>query len=823
MLYTRVIWKYTFWLPRAGLFWVLLNRKISKYLVILLQFFSIVKPKINLPWMAISAYFRITRVSKKIIGIFLLCLPLLLWGQSGSFKIENIEVEGLQRVDVGTVYNDLPVRVGDTFFLNESGEIIRTLFQTGYYSDIKLARDGNTLIVMVTERPTIGQLEITGNNAIKTKDLLEGLRSAGLADGLTYVPAVLDQVQQELEQQYYAYGQYSVKITSEVSELPRNRVAIDIHIEEGKPAKIRNINIVGNKNFSTRKILKQFTLTTPNYMTWLTKNDQYSKQKFAGDLENLRSYYLDRGFLNFDIESTQVSIVPTLQDVYITVNLNEGSQYTVAEVKFAGDLILTEEEYEEALTFEVGELFSRKSVTAMQTRMVDMLGDKGYAFAEVNPVPVVNDEDDTVVITFYVSPKKQVYVRQINFTGNYLSKDEILRREMTQLEGGISQTSRIRRSRNNLYLLGYFKNINIETVPVPGTDDQVDLEVDVEETLSGQLTGGVGYSQVDGFLFNIGVRQDNFLGTGNLVDFLFNRSSSFTSYRLGYNNPYYTPDGVSRGFDVFYSKTDLAEVDISNYTTDIYGGTVAYGIPLSEVDRLNASAGYQHIDIKTSNDPLDVSEQVSSFITENGDSYDIYQLTAGWSHNTLDRAVFPTSGLVAGASSSITAPFSELNFYKLFASTRYYRPLVDELVLMLKGSGAYGDGYMGDTDLPFFENFYAGGSGSLRGFKDNSLGPKDSLGDPIGGNLRLLGTVELLFPIPYLEIDSIRTSVFIDGGNVYNTHDESVDFSSLRYSTGVSVQWLSPIGPFVFSLATPIHKESGDDTQVFQFNIGSVF
>ncbi len=760
---------------------------------------------------------------KKIIGIFLLCMPLMLWAQSGSFKVDEIKVEGLQRVDVGTVYNDLPIKVGDTFFLSESGEVIRALFQTGYYSDVKLARDGNTLIVIVAERPTIGSLNISGNKAIKTKDLLEGLRSAGLADGLTYVPAVLDQVQQELEQQYYAFGQYSIKITTDVSQLPRNRVAIDIHIEEGKPAKIRNINIVGNNSFSTRRVLKQFTLSTPSYMTWLTKNDQYSKQKFAGDLENLTSFYLDRGFLNFEIDSTQVSIVPTLQDVYLTVNIKEGKQYTVSGVQFAGELILPEEKYREALIFKEGELFSRKDITVMQEIMVNMLGNEGYAFAEVNPVPVVNEDDNTVVITFYINPKKQVYVREINFTGNYLSKDEIMRREMTQLEGGLAQTNKIRRSRNNLYLLGYFKNVNIETVPVPGTDDQVDLEIDVEETLSGQLTGGVGYSQVDGFLFNVGVRQDNFLGTGNLVDFLFNRSSSYTSYRIGYDNPYYTPDGVSRGFDVFYSKTDLAKVDISNYTRDVYGGNVAYGIPLSEVDRLNISSGYQHIDINTSNDPLDVSEQVKDFLEENGDSYDIYQLTAGWSRNTLDRAVFPTKGLSQSISGLITAPFSELNYYKLFSQTRLYTPIKDDLVFLLRLSGAYGEGYAGTDCLPFFENFYAGGSGSLRGFRDNSLGPKDSLGDPIGGNLRLLGSIEFLFPLPYLEIDSIRTSVFIDGGNVYNTNEESVDLASLRYSTGVSVQWLSPLGPFVFSLATPLRKESDDETQVFQFNIGSVF
>lgn len=753
--------------------------------------------------------------------------PVLAYGAQ-DFVIKDIRVEGLQRVDVGAVYNDLPVKVGDTFHSRDSGEIIRALFRSGYYSDVKLARDGNTLVVIVNERATIGRLTIKGNKAVKTDDLLDGLQLVGVGEGLTYVPAVLEQVKNELMQQYYSHGQYGVEITTDVEELPRNRVAITIDIHEGRPAKIRSINVIGNKAFSNRRVGKQFKLTTPGIMTWFTKSDQYSKMKLTGDLESLRSFYLDRGYLNFDIQSTQVSMVPNKEDIYITVNIKEGEQYTVSDIKFSGELIGDPAEYAELVTIQKGELFSRKKVTQSQKKIADHLGDDGYAFAEVNAVPSINEVDKTVSLTFYVNPKKQVYIRHINFSGNHLSKDEILRREMRQLEGSLSQTSKIDRSRTNMYLLGYFKDINIETVPVPGTDDQVDLEISVKEQMSGQLTGGVGYSQVDGFLFNIGVKQDNFLGTGNLVDFLFNRSKSFTSYRVSYMNPYYTIDGVSRGFDVFYQATDLAEANISNYTRDIWGGNLQYGIPLTEYDRLAASAGYDNVEIKTSSDLATVSTQVQDFVDTYGHEFDLYRMAATWTHNTLNRAVFPSSGLLQSISGAVTVPGSSLTYYKLISNTRYYYPLTSNLTLMTRWNIAFGDGYGSGSknEYPIFENFFAGGSGgagAVRGFKDNTLGPEDSLLDPIGGNFRLVGSVELFFPLPYVELESVRTSVFIDGGNVYNTQDGGVDLGVLRYSSGVSLQWLSPMGPFVFSLAKPLKKYSEDTTEIFQFSIGSVF
>lgn len=753
----------------------------------------------------------------------LLAAPCLAFAVSGDFLVKDIRVEGLQRVDVGTVYNDLPVKIGDTFHYTESGDVIRDLFKSGSFSNVTLARDGNTLVVVVQERPTIGQLNIVGNDAIKEKDMLEGLRAVGVGEGLTYVPAVLEQVKQELLQQYYAYGQYGVDINLDVEDLPRNRVGITIDINEGTSAKIRNINIVGNKVFSTRKLLKQFSLTTPGLMTWFTKKDQYSKMKFTGDLENLRSFYLDRGYLRFDIASTQVSIVPSKEDIYLTVNIDEGEQYKVSEIKFSGEMVGPESDYRDLVLQEEGELFSRKKITLTQKRLVNYMGNEGYAFAEVNPVPTIHEDTKTVTLTFYLVPKKQVYVRQINFAGNYMSKDEILRREMTQVEGGLSSSKNIERSRNRLNLLGYFKDVNIQPVPVPGTDDQIDLEVSVKEQMSGQLTGGVGYSQVDGVLFNVGIKQDNFLGTGNMVDFLFNKSKAFTSYRIGYNNPFYTVDGVSRGFEMFYQETDMGETDVSNYTRDMWGGGVTYGIPVSQVDRLSAGAGYENVFIKTSNNPYSVSEQVEDFVEENGNRFNLYRLSSSWSHNTLNRAVFPTSGLLQSISGSITMPFSDLDYYKILSNTRYYYPINTDFTFMARANIAYGGGYYDSSQLPIFENYYAGGISSVRGFRDNSLGPLDSLGDPLGGNFRMVASGELFFPIPYLEIESIRTSVFIDAGNVYNTTVEDIDLGTLRYSTGVSLQWLSPMGPFVFSVAKPLTNYKEDVTEVFQFSIGSAF
>jgi outer membrane protein insertion porin family len=757
---------------------------------------------------------------------FLLFLSLLIASRvfaEDSFIINNIEVEGIQRIDVGTVYNDLPVSVGDRLYMSETPEIIRELYATGNYSNIVLAREGNTLIVTVEERPTIGRIDIVGNEDIETEALEEGLRFAGITEGNPYDPSVLEQMTKELEYQYFSHGKYNVDITTSVEKLPRNRVGIEIDISEGEVTKIREINFVGNTVFDDDELLATFQSSTTNWLSWIDGSDKYSRERLMGDLENLRFHYMNHGYLNMQIDSTQVAIIPSREDIYVTVNINEGSQYTINEVSLAGELVVPEEELAVYLdVFEEGELFNRQKLMQINEYITQRVGNEGYAFVEVHPLTEVNEEDKTVDIIFQIEPNQLVYVRDVYFTGNYASQEEILRRELTQLEGALVSTSKIQRSRNNLYLLGYLDNINIETVPVAGQDDLVDLHVTVEERPSGQLTGGVGYSQLDGLLFNLGVSQNNFLGTGNIVSFLFNTSEYFTSYNLSYTDPYYTEDGISRGFSVFYSAADLAEADVSNYVRDIWGGAVNYSVPINPENRFYYGYGYENVLIKTGTDPNTVSEQVQDFVDQNGNDFNVFEAILGWTRNTLDRVVFPTQGSATNLGFTMAVPGSTLTYYKSTLTSRWYKPVFDPFVFMLRGTVAYGDGVFGTEELPFYENYYLGGVTSMRGFSDNSIGPEDSLGDPIGGNFRFNGTSELFFPIPYIEVSSVRTSLFFDFGSLYNTYGGDTNSEPIRTSAGTTLQWYSPLGPLVVSFGFPITKAEDDTDEIFQFSIGAV-
>lgn len=741
---------------------------------------------------------------------------------ANSFVIEDIEVEGLQRIDVGTVYNDLPIGVGDRLYYDETGEIIRELYETGYYSNIVLSQEDNTLVVSLQERPTIGSIDITGNEGIETEALEEGLRFAGITEGYPYDPSVLENVTKELEYQYFSHGKYSVDVDTTVVELPRNRVGIDIDISEGDVTKIKEINFIGNKVFTDKELLDTFQSTTTNLFSFISKSDQYSRERLMADLDNMRFHYMNHGYLNMKIESTQVAIVPSRKDIYVTVSINEGEQYTVSDVDITGDMVVPRAELEEFLVFEEGELFNRQKLMQVNELLTNRVGNEGYAFVEVHPMTAVNEEDKTVAITYRIESNQLVYVRDIYFTGNHVSQEEILRRELTQLEGALVSTSKIQRSRNNLYLLGYLDNINIETIPVPGQDDLVDIHVSVEERPSGQLTGGIGYSQLDGLLFNFGISQNNFLGTGNIVNFLFNTSEYFTSYNLSYTDPFYTEDGISRGFSVFYSAADLAQADVSNFIRDIWGGAVNYSVPINPNNRFFYGYGYENVHIKTSSDPETVSDQVRDFVEEEGDDFNAFEATIGWTRNTLDRVVFPTEGSATNLALNMAVPGSTLTYYKTSLTSRWYKPVYDPFVLMLRGTLAYGDGVFGTDELPFYENYYLGGVTSMRGFRDNSIGPEDSLGDPIGGNLRFNGTTELFFPIPYVEINSIRTSLFFDFGSLYNTYGDDPDTEPVRTSVGTTMQWYSPLGPLVVSFGFPITKSEDDEDEIFQFSIGAV-
>lgn len=735
------------------------------------------------------------------------------------FTVTDIRVEGLQRIAAGTVFSYLPVKTGEAFDEARSAEAVRALFRTGFFSDVRIERDNGVLVVVVQERPAISSIEITGNKDIESEPLLESLKEIGFAEGRVFDRSLLDKVEQELERQYFSRGKYAVKITTTVTPLERNRVGITIDVSEGRAARIKKITVVGNTVYDDKTLLEEFQLSTPTLLSFYTGVDQYSKEKLSGDLETLRTYYLDRGYINFNIDSTQVSITPDKRDIYITINITEGEQFRVKEVRLAGDLVVEPEELFPLIDLNPGDVFSRKRITETVTRVSEKLGDQGYAFANVNTIPEIDNETKEVTVTFFVDPGKRVYVRRVNMVGNTRTRDEVLRREMRQMEAGWFSAAAVERSRTRLDRLGFFEAVNVETPTVPGSTDQIDVNYSVTERPSGNLMVGVGYAQSSGFLFNTSVTQDNFLGSGRRMSVMFNNSNVNTVYSFSYLNPYYTIDGVSRGFGAYYRTTDAGEANLSDYTADTYGGNIGYGIPLSEHDTLRLNVQYENLDLSPGQFP---SLTLNQFIRDYGNTFDSVKLTGSWSHDTRNRAIFPDRGTLQRATTDLAVPGLDLEFYKLGYEYQTYVPLTRQFTLKLNGEVGYGDGY-GDFDaLPFFENYYAGGVRSVRGFEDNTLGPRDVLtGDPVGGGFRVVGNIEVLFPPPFFtKSNSFRMSTFLDFGNVYAEYDD-FDAGELRYSVGVGATWLSPLGALTFSLAKPLNDEEGDDVQVFQFTIGT--
>jgi len=737
-----------------------------------------------------------------------------------SFVIRDIRVEGLQRISAGTVFNHIPVEIGDRIESEESSAIIRELYKTGFFKDVRLEREDDVLIVFVHERPAIAKINISGNKSMDTDALLMGLKDIGLAEGRVFNNSVLDKIEQELRRQYFSDGKYGVKLESTVTPLERNRVAVDISIVEGSAAKIKRINIVGNTVFEEEDLLDGFSLGTTGFLSMVTKNDQYSRQKLAGDLEKLRSYYLDRGYINFKVDSTQVSITPDKSDIYITINITEGDVYVISDIKLAGKLSVPKEEMFPLIHLTRGDVFSRKNVVESSERINSLLANNGYAFANVNSIPDIDKEKRQVSVTFYVDPGKRVYVRRINFRGNSNTRDEVLRREMRQMESGWFSSEKIARSRQRLQTLGYFESVNVETPAVPGSTDQVDVNVTVKEKQTGNMMAGIGWSGSDGLIFNASIAQNNFLGTGKRVSAAFNNSQSAQHYHLGYMNPYYTVDGISRGFDLTYKKTDFDELDTAEYSTDVVSGGVNFGIPINEFDRVRFSLKVNNTDFKVGGD---ASTEVMKFEADNGNSFLDYSLGVRWTHDSRNSALLATRGGLQQFSAETTIPGSDLEFYKLNYQHRRYFPLSDTFTLSLNGDIGYGDSYGDTTVMPFYENFFAGGPGSIRGYKDHTLGPRDSNNDALGGNLKVVGNVEILFPEPFgVAPDTVRLGAFFDFGNVFDTGG-NIDFGELRYSTGISMQWLSPMGALGIALALPLNSESDDDTENFQFTFGSSF
>lgn len=734
-----------------------------------------------------------------------------------SFVVEDIKVKGLQRTPVGTVYDYLPVRRGEVFSTEKAPDAIRALFKTGFFKDVTLEREGSTLVVTVEERPSIAKIAFEGNKDLSTEELTKALKKIGLSEGKVFDRQMLDKVEQELRRQYFSHGKYGLKIDTQVSELSRNRVGLKIVITEGQAAKIKSINIVGNKSFTTAELVKNFELSTTDLLSFYTKNDQYSKQKLAGDLERLRSYYLDRGYINFAIESSQVAMTPDKKEIYVTVNIKEGDVFTLEKVKLAGNLVVEPEELIKLVKVGPGEIFSRKNATETSKAISDRLGEEGYSFANVNMVPDINEKQKTVDITFFVDPGKRVYVRKINIQGNTKTRDEVIRREMRQMESSWASSTKIERSKQRLDRLGYFENVGVETPPVVGSADQIDVNYSVTEKSSGNLTAGVGYSQTQGIIFNANISQDNVFGSGKRVDFAFNNSNISTQYRFAYFDPYFTLDGLSMGYDIGYTSRNAAAANLSNYSTDLANTGLNFGIPLNENDRLSFNLDVNHTKLKTS---IYSSQQIHDFITEQGSKFFTFSASAGWTHDTLNRAIFPTSGGQQRFSAIATIPGSDLTYYKVDYKQQHFFPLAKDFTLKLNGEVAYGDGYGNTRNLPFFEHFFAGGVNSVRGFRANTLGPRDSNNTAFGGSSKILANAELYFPVPFVdEVKSVRLGTFVDAGTV----SDGFKIDNMRYSVGISGEWMSPFGALAISISKPLNTAPEDRQQAFQFSFGQGF
>lgn len=760
-----------------------------------------------------------------------------------EFVIEDIRVEGLQRMTPGTVFNYLPLEVGDTYNTEISLQAVRSLFSTGFFDDVRLERDGNVLVVIVKERPGIGSINITGNKDVKTEELLEGLEQIGFSLGQVFNQSKLDEIERSLRHTYTSQGKYGVSIKSTVTPIGANRVAVSIEISEGKAAKIKQINIVGNESYSEKDLLDLFELTGPTLLSFFTKTDRYSREKFAGDLEALQSHYRDNGYINFEVDSTQVELTPDKKDIYITINITEGEQYTVSNVKLAGEFILDEQVLFPFILVQKGSLFSLKTVTDTQELLTDILGYEGYAFANVNFIPDINEEDKTVDITFFIDPGDRVYVRRINFVGNNNTRDEVLRREMRQQEGAWISTPLVDRGKIRLQRLGYFEEVNVETPAVPGTTDLVDVNYSVEEQRFGEFTAGLGFGQTSGLIIQTSIAQDNFLGSGKRIQFAFSNSRINRVLSLGYTNPYYTVDGISRTINARYSETQGLDSNITAFDNRIFGGGFTFGVPVSETNTIFVGLNYENT--KLSQDGFFALE-VQDFINREGNKFDILRLSAGFAYDTRNNAIFPSAGMSHSLSTEVSLPFvgNSIEFYKFTYRGSYFRPLFWQFVLALKGQVGYGDGFGGTNDLPFFEHFYAGGPRSVRGFEENTLGPRDSVGNPLGGFMEVSGGAELQFPVPFLEKvkDSVRLGAFIDVGNIYgfdttygiisfpfprrvitSRTKQDIDFGTMRYSIGIGGTWMSPFGVVSISWAKPFNTEPGDEVQQFQFNFGTSF
>ncbi|MBD8527227.1 outer membrane protein assembly factor BamA [Pseudoxanthomonas sp. CAU 1598] len=827
----------------------------------------------------------------------LACAPASSLAQSNTFDpftVSDIRVDGLQRISSGTVFTYLPIERGDVVDKSRAAEAIRALFRTGFFNDVSLSRQGDILVVQITERPAINQIILSGNKDIKSEELLKGLKDIGLSEGETFDRLQLERVTQELVRQYNNRGKYNVSIDTSVSDLDRNRVDVTINVKEGKAAKIKHINIVGNETFSDEEILDSWESDTTNWLSWYRRDDQYSREKLSGDLEKLNSYYLDRGYVDFNVESTQVSISPDRREMYLTANIREGEVYTVDEVKISGDTIIPVEELNRLVLVRNGDTFSRRLLELTSDSITAVLSNIGYAFASVQPIPEINREKRTVSLNFFVEPGKRVYVRRVLFKGNTRTSDEVIRREMRQFEGMWFSQAAIDRSKIRLQRLGFFEDISIETPAVTGTDDQVDVVISMKERTSGSFVFGLGYSQLSGLITSVSVQQNNFFGTGNRVAFTVQNNDFVKRVDFSYLDPYFTDDGVSLGYNLIYRELDSGEQNVASFTSDNGALQAVFGIPLTETDTIGLVFGIDRNQINLFdgrcpanhvNTPppefddegnvLPFPDPPPGFIYCNlngfgagspqpfidyldalgSKTFNAWRMELSWARDSRNAFFNPTRGAFQRIGAEVTLPGSTVEYYKLNYQFARYWPLSTKVVLLTAAEIGYGDSYgksftrdvvypdgvypgIEDDDtlpdvvtvtaegLPFFENFYAGGVRSIRGFEDNTLGPTftspfSSFRQPLGGSFKTTGTLELIFPT-LLDSDTTRVSAFFDFGNVFADFD-AFDVGEFRASAGVALQWQAPIGPIVLNLSTPIKKKDDDQIERLQFTFGTQF
>ena len=737
------------------------------------------------------------------------------------FVVKDIRVEGIRRTEPGTVFSYLPVKVGDMLDDERAAAAIHALFATGFFKDVSLEEEQGVLIVRVQERSAIANVDIEGVTEFPKEKLRENLKAVGLAEGRIFDRSALDKAEQELKRQYVARGKYAVEVKTTVTEFERNRVTVRFDVVEGEASKIRQINIVGNQAYKEAELLDLMQLDTPRWTSWFTKSDQYSKPKLSGDLETLRSFYLDAGYLEFTIDSTQVSITPDKKDIYITINLSEGPKYTVSEVKFAGpENILAHEEMRKLVAVKPGDVFSRKALTASTASIGDRLGDDGYAFANANAIPEVDKEKHEVAFTFAVDPGHRVYVRHVNISGNTKTSDVVIRREFRQMEGAWFSAEKTKKSKQRVDRLDYFSEINIETPPVPDANDQVDAELSVKEKATGDFALGVGIASGEGLLLTAAVTERNLFGTGNTASVQVNTSKVNKVYSLSYTNPYYTDEGVSRGFDLYQRNVNSTSTNIiSQYTSSTLGAGVRFGVPVTDDETIHYGLAAE----RTSVGLTSVSPQrYVDYINTLGKTNTNLVGSVGWSQDTRDSAIYTTSGVQRNALAEVSLPISSQHYYKLTYRHQWFRPISRDLTLALNGNLGIGHGY-GGQPLPFFKNFFAGGPGSVRGYAPSSLGPRDTLNNALGGTRSITGSAELLFPAPGLSKDkSVRMSVFTDTGAIYGDGDLTAT-PGLRYSAGVALAWASPVGPLKISLAKALNAKADDKLQKFQFTLGNIF